>query len=70
MSKRIHVRIAVEATDAADNSPFWDGGQKWYSLPYAQFVEVQALLHELDGKLLDWAREDAASRSEQKVAGK
>lgn len=63
MADRLNVKITIESTDAADGSHFWGETQQWSDVPYGQLVEMQALLHELEGKLIAWGREDAQRKA-------
>ena len=61
--ERVNLKIRVEASDVEGGAPFWVEGKELNDLPYADFVGVQGLLLELQGKLHGIGQAKAAEKA-------
>lgn len=69
MAERLNVTFSLKATDALDSSKFADTQLDWYDLPYADFVQFQALLVEMGAKMQSWGAEATRAKGPRAHTG-
>ena len=60
---RVNLEIAVKASDAESGAVFWEEGKKLNGLKYADFVDVQGLLLQLQAQLHEKGKINSSSKS-------
>lgn len=68
---RVNLRVSIVAISTGadwNEDEFWFLNEGWNGLPYADFVEIQGLLLQVQQKLHQWGVEAAKAKADRAAA--